>query len=504
MTLLSPISMTFMTIISGSTLTAQGFEGSSPRRLPTPNETHAGKVSVSDRCRDAFFQYALPLKKIAKFIPAAKDANKDAIKDATDVLDLDADDCVDPKRRTALVKILSKLLNEHERTALLIVPADGVNNNNNNNNNADRKLASDALERGIVSAIGPDLAKSLRTIHVAMTPGGKAIAVDDLLKAIAVDFWTTKPSLIFSAMPPSEDHLATALAMNLAIPVVLVGPASIEGDATKKLKSRRIFRIFPDQTHLAVTLAKGACARGLKKTGILRPATPEAGSFAKHFEAAFTACGGLVASGGNYITANFEAVDQAIKELALGLRTKQATTSHPAGLLILDDARVARHAAKVAKLNGLTNLTLMGHHRWRSATIIQPFDPDFEKAFFVDYLGLNQSSAGSLPEFPEPQATWQATWLATGRRAGQLASATFQAGSGYPRKNLHRIMAALPSPQDDFFQSRTFFGPNLNAWWPAFVFTISQGTLIGKPSIASGEPALDSKPREVRAIPATR
>ena len=445
-------------------LMAQGFEGSSPRRLPTPNEV-VPKEGTRNPCREAFFQYGLPLKKIAKYVRGGTNVSE--------IMALDADDCLVPQRRIALVKLLTKLLNEHSNQALLLLPSDGAN--------AEKNMANAALARGIADAIVTTQGKSLTTVRISLPEAGKTLTGDDLLRAIANQFWTTKPSLIISALNPTEDAAATSLANDFAIPVVLVGPPPPQdSDSSKKTKSKRIFRIFPDQAHLAATLAKTACSRGIKKLGILRPSTAESGAFAKSFESAFKLCGGLIATGGTYTTASFQSVDLAIKEIAPALTPtpgKSGGFAAKSGLLILDDARVARHAAKVAKLNGLTSTTLMGHHRWRSATIVEPFDPAFEQAFFVDYLGLNQSAGGSLPQFPDPQATWQAIWLATGRRAGQLASATFQAGSGYPRKNLHRIMATMPAPQDGFFESRTFFAANLEAWWPAFVFTITQGNL---------------------------
>ena len=475
---------------------AQGFEVSSPRRIPTPNEAPAKDTAGSppssesapltkngetrDRCRDAFFQYALPLKKIARHIPNTKFA--------AEVMALDADDCLAPQRRIALVKLLTKLLNEHDLNALVLVPEDGKN--------TERNLATDALIRGMKSALGPGQEKSLNIVRIPMQESGQSMTVDDLIKNIAMTFWTTRPSMIISALTAAEDSAAGSLAKDLAIPVVIVGPAPIDKRGTKTKKSQRIFRIFPDEGHLAATLAKTACNRVIKKAAIIRPSSPAAENFANLFETKFKSCGGLVATGGVYVNANFESVDLAIKEIAPALSTapgSSAGTAAKAGLLILDDARVARHAAKAAKLNGLPAITLMGHHRWRSATIIEPFDPAFEMSFFVDYLGLNLANTSSLPQFPDPQTTWQAVWLATGTRAGQLASATFQAGSGYPRKNLHRVMATLPAPQDRFFGSKTFFMPNLEAWWPAFVFTITHGSIQANPTIDQGE-AIPAKP----------
>ncbi len=475
---------------------AQGFDVSSPRRIPTPNEAPgksnggstgspesklmANNGETRDRCRDAFFQYALPLKKIAQHTPNTKFA--------AEVMALDADDCLAPQRRIALVKLLTQLLNEHDLNALVLVPEESKN--------TEKNLATAALIQGMKAALGPNQEKSLNIVRIPMPEPGQSLTVDGLIKHIAKPFWTTRPSMIISALTSAEDSAAGSLAKELALPVVIVGPAPIEKRGAKTKKSPRIFRIFPDEAHLAATLAKTACNRIIKKVAIIRPSAPAAENFANLFETKFKSCGGLVATGGVYASANFESVDLAIKEIAPALTPAPGGspgTAAKAGLLILDDARVARHAAKVAKMNGLTAITLMGHHRWRSATIIEPFDPAFEMSFFVDYLGLNPSNTNNLPQFPDPLATWQAIWLATGTRAGQLASATFHAGSGYPRKNLHRIMAAMPAPQDNFFGSKTFFMQNLEAWWPAFVFTITQGKIQANPTVDQGE-AIQAKP----------
>ena len=468
---------------------AQGFNQSNPRRIPAPDDSRkpgtnaTGQVTVAttgkrDKCREAFFQYALPLKKMAEY---AKESGALA-QEANEVLGLDADDCQHPARRVSMIKLLTRLLNTHESKLLLIVPMDTGNSNAN--------MATAALETAIKAGIGGDSAKAVVTARVPQPEAGRPLTPQDITKAIAVPFWAGKPTFIVSAMPPADEAIISNLARELAVPVVNIGP----GPAGEKNmpKSARVFRIFPDQKLLATTLARTACERGIKKAGVIRPSIAEAGIFAKNFEQAFAGCGGVTASGGVYTTANFESVDAAMKDIAPALAPGHANGPAPApgpgnvpvrtGLLILDDARIARHVAKVASLNGIANATLMGHHRWRSATIVEPFDPAFEGAFFVDYLGTSVgpnvaigATGTNQSQFPDPQVLWQTVWSETGRRAGQLAAATFQAGSGFPRKNLHRIMVGLPAPQDRFFTTKTFFGPDLAAWWPAFVFNISQG-----------------------------
>lgn len=456
---------------------AQGFSQSTPRRIPAPELNRPSNSSTTetgnspspgkrDKCRDAFFQYALPLKRMAEY---AKESSAVA-QDAHEVLGLDADDCQDPGRRVSMIKLLTRLLNTHDSKLLLILPGDSGNANATNQANASN-LATLALETAIKATTGE---KKVVTLRIPQPPGGRALTPQEITRSIAIPFWTEKPSFIVSAMPPADEAIISNLARELAIPVVNIGPAPA-GDNGKS-QSARIFRLFPDQRVLAATLATTACAIGIKKVGIIRPSSPEAGAFAKNFDKAFSACGGVTATGGVYASANFEAVDAAMKDLAPAL----AQTAVPVrtGLVILDDARVARHVSKVAGLNGITSVTLMGHHRWRSATIVEPFDPAFEGSFFVDYLGPNVATGSSQSQFPDPQALWQAVWSETGRRAGQLALATFEAGTGYPRKNLHRIMVGLPAPQDKFFTSRTFFGPDLSAWWPTYVFNISQGKVL--------------------------
>jgi hypothetical protein len=268
---------------------------------------------------------------------------------------------------------------------------------------------------------------------------------------------------------------------------VIVGPPKIEDDpgqqSSPDRKERnpkravRVFRVFPDQSHMAKLLARTACNRGLKKTGILRPASPEAGAFARAFEYALARCSGFVAKGGVYAKAEYESVDIAVKQISESLRGGPDT-----GIVILDDARIARHAAKVLRNHGIRSATLLGNHRWRSPTIIQPFDPLFEQSFFVDYLDTSE-----VPEFPDASTLWQAIWQLNGKRAGQVAIHAIQAGKGYPRKNLHRLMMSLAAPKDSFFSSERFFSANQTSYWPAFAFTITRGALTKSPAAVQGD-----------------
>lgn len=496
------VSTTIWSIGAGAAR-AQGFTQSSPRRIPAPDQTRetegtgqpeASKNRNRDKCREAFFQYAIPLKKLAQYLKISPPLASEA----TEVLALDAEDCKTPDRRIHLIKLLTRLLNTHDTKAMLLVPATAPSAPQKGQAGTNADLAVAALERGIAASLGAEGLKSLQTLRIPAATGAQALTEDDIAKAIAIPFWTHKPALLLSALPPSDEFLVSSLARELAIPVINIGPAP--ADENPKARSARIFRLFPDQKHMAITLAGTTCARGIKKVGILRPSSPESGAFARNFESAFSGCGGVTAQGGIYASANFEAVDIAMKEIVPGLIPGPNATTTRTGLLILDDARIARHVSKLAQINGITSVTLMGHHRWRSPTIVTPWDPAFEGSFFVDYLGLNLSSGNNQTQFPDAQTMWQTIWAETGRRAGQLIKATFDAGSGYPRKNLHRIIAGLPAPQDTFFKSRTFFGPDLSAWWPAFVYTISQGKVQGGQSGTHAEPV--ARAPAVTAAPA--
>ncbi|MEY4632154.1 MAG: hypothetical protein RIQ81_2274 [Pseudomonadota bacterium] len=460
-----------------------GFKTSTPRRIPAPGPNVATpriKGDLKKLCRDAFFQYALPLKKIAR--KHAGTFSGDDSKSATDILALDPSDCDDLKRRVALITTLSRTLNTHTQLAIALLPEP--------TGNAGTDAASAAMETGLKSAFPAANAGQLRIMRIRETT---IKSVDDLLEsAISRALWTEKPALLISGLDPAMDDLLAGFASAVGIPVVVMGPPPVTDsdqgtgkgasqDLKKKnKKSLRMFRIFPDQAHLARLLAQTACNRGLKKVGILRPSSPESGSFARAFENTLAGCSGFVARGGTYAKPDYEAVDAAVKQISESLQGGTGT-----GIVILDDARIARHAAKVLKNHGIHGAVLMGHHRWRSPTIVQPFDTLFEQSVFVDYLGTS-----NLPEFPDAATSWQAIWELNGKRAGQLAVATVNAGKGYPRKNLHRIMATLPAPSDPFFGSKSFFSPTQTSWWPAFAFTITRGALAANPAVMQGDAPL--------------
>jgi hypothetical protein len=152
-------------------------------------------------------------------------------------------------------------------------------------------------------------------------------------------------------------------------------------------------------------------------------------------------------------------------------------------------------------MNNLGPVTLMGHHKWRSPIIVQPWDAAFEQSFFVDMVGplATESTKTQLKGSLDQQELRETVWNLTGRRTGQIVDGVFNSGANYPRRNLHRIMLSMTAPSDAVFTTRTFFNATNEAWWPSYVYLISQGNYLAKPEIIWQEP-INTEPANPRTI----
>lgn len=491
------IALMSLSELAGQRANAQGFEPSETRRIPAPEpqtQTRTqGTRSIQKKCRAAFFRYAIPLKQVAsELIPTqpkqAEESESSAeIQAANLMMALDANDCSNKERRSSMVKLLTNVLNHHERKVIVMMPPP--------------REPKNLVARIFLSELQKELSsqnkKSLSEIEIPTGANGSGVSKATMIRMLAKTYWYEKPALIVSLLGGENDEVTAEVSKALSIPVVLAGPALAQRNL--RIRNPRLFRIFPDQTQIAESLAKAACGRGIKTSGVLMANSPENLAFAETFKREYTRCGGVTLDGGTFVKADFESIDRAIKELTpkfAKLKQPQHSNSpdnhHRNGLIVLEEARIVRHAAKVAQINDLHAIALMGHHKWRSPLILQPYDSFFEGSIFVDMIGPLSSNTGqtALKKMPDQQEIREAIWRLAGKRTGQLLNSLFEASTGYPRRNLHKIILSMPAPNDVVFKTNTFFNEKNESWWPNYIFTISKGSLADDPMVLWDEPGL--------------
>ena len=337
-------------------------------------------------------------------------------------------------------------------------------------------------------------------------------------------------SIIIAATDlPSEQHLITR-AKSLDFPLMLLANGGPDSD----MRGAPVFRVVPNISTMGQALAAAAVGRGFKKVAVFKPADGRADAMNTAFVKAFVGLGGSVGFLGSFTSGNFESKDTIVQE-AFKINSPERREEHELlyqqmklaatergesfnpklailppvidfdAIFLPDDFRSVRHFAKILRYHGVKQMPLLGHQGWRSQGLLEPYDRFLEGSIFVDYVG----SYGELPVslnaaaytdtantwFLAPEFSSTLDYQLIGYRAGSLSTPILLSQKSKRRK-FAEFLRKAPNKQVGFFAGRSNFDEQQHSVWPAFIFTLKEGTL----SVQSATPTYQSRAQQSAAL----
>lgn len=335
--------------------------------------------------------------------------------------------------------------------------------------------------------------------------GGSSHQTD---RALAELILKDRVSLVIGGLDPHDAETLAKRSAEFGIPTILLAR-----ERELLNRSNFAFRIYPDEQHLAKTLAKAAKAKNWQKIAILKPASGKSDAIVRYFEEAMLSLGGEVLTKVTYTAGDFESMSAAVKQLfhidpakrrdeyqeayktAQDLALQSGMPFDPRTVLLKpiidadavflpDDFRTARHFAKLFKFQRVDRLPMIGNHEWRSPGLLEAFDESFDGAIFADFIGSYASLPASIaapttgsPYFINPQAVVPTDFKLIGYRTAKVASEIAQQ-TPLNRLQLARYLQSLVQKSDDQGSNKSsIFAADRNVVWPTYVFSVHRDGL---------------------------
>ena len=313
--------------------------------------------------------------------------------------------------------------------------------------------------------------------------------------------------------PPAAETLAE-WGTKLMLPVVL-----LTRERELAATSKYVFTLYPDQKHLADTLAAKAAQRGYKRFAVLRPAGGKSDRVAAYFRADVQQQGGQIVNDLIYTPGNFDSMQAVSRQLfktdpaeraddyrqAMRRARRRAARKHVAFnprmvvlkpivdfdcIFIPDDFRTVRHFAKLFKYNQVDHLPLIGDHEWRSPALIDPFDSFLDGSVFADFIGSYTTLPPAVsapttisPYFVAADKVAAVDFQLIGYRAARAARLAL-AQPTLPRPHFADALRSLTSHSPAFFGTGPVFDAGRHSRWPTYLFTVSKQGLTLESDVA--------------------
>jgi hypothetical protein len=405
------------------------------------------------------------------------------------------EDCNAPATRAAAVRATFDAISAQSGRVGIILPLSGPR----------AKLAAFVLE-GLRAGFR-DAGLNFEAVAVVKDSGGDARLVDQRLAELV---FKDHVGLVIGGLEGAEAPELTKWSQDLMLPVIL-----LTRDRDLPQQARFGFRVYPDETRLAQTLAAAAAKRNYRRFVILRPAGGKSDKISAAFKDAVVAGGGTIVNDLVYQPDNFESMSAVSRTMfkadaeerrdeyqrAYWKARQQAKAQgvpFDPRLVVLkpivdfdavflpDDFRTVRHFAKLFRFNMVSKLPMIGNHEWRSPGLVEPFDDFLEGSLFADFIGsytkvpssLGVATVGS-PYFVAPDNVVRVDFQLVGYRAGRTAGLGLRTlPAGAQRKDVAAALQKLPSDAAQFFGQGLVFDAQRSSNWPTYVFDVSNGQIV--------------------------
>ncbi|MCX6118544.1 MAG: hypothetical protein NT027_13460 [Proteobacteria bacterium] len=337
-------------------------------------------------CLKLFNRYAVPYKDLWAKRP--KDLKIEDTDGLNLIEDMTAQHCQETETRKEFITLLTKLLNQHSGKIAVILP-----------------LTTKIQTRHIIKGSKNLDPKNVLIIYdsVSQLPRLESFLSEAIFKHRA--------SAIVAGYESSELLTLNEVSAKFSIPVF-----AINNPQPNSVKNNFMYYTHPTPNGIAQAIVKANKFYNHKKISILRPNDQHSDNIARELEIVAKSEGVEVLHNVSFDNRRADQMERAARQLfklapnerldelkrlfenAKRHAAAKGQTFNPRmvalqpvvlqdAIVILDHFKSVRHMAKIFTYLGVRKLPLVGHFEWRSAGLVEPFDPVFSGSYFVDIIG---------------------------------------------------------------------------------------------------------------------
>ena len=407
--------------------------------------------------------------------------------EATDGLAMIADmsdqHCTDAEARKQFLGLLSKLVNVHQGKIGIILPLS-------------TKPHAKQILRGIEASLRAQNIDPKKTLLVFDSQSRTQLTEQYLVEMIFHEHVTA----VMGGYEAADAATLKSWSSRVLMPTFLLN------DQGHTAMNPWSFYTYPSQRHLARSLVQANKKYGQKKISVMRPTDSHSDEMVNLYIDEAKKAGIDVMHNVVYDPKRIDQMEAAARklfqiepsdrrdELQRLYETAKQDAKHnnqpfnvrmislqpivaQDAIFIADNFRTARHMAKVLTFLGVRKLPLFGGIEWRSPGIIQPFDPLFNRGFFVDFIGSYDSAPQELrvptegsPYFIASDKVEDTDFALLGYHAIEAPLILTKALSTPRRK----LLGLLPR-QDEKAPNKPAAFDSMNMMnWPTYIFKITQ------------------------------
>lgn len=345
--------------------------------------------------------------------------------------------------------------------------------------------------QGNAAFIRTGMIKALRQINPPLLKRTRLVESKDFTKLISAPE-KLKFSMLLGGYLSSEIDPLRAIARQSLMPTAILSPG-LRTDVDQAL-----FFAYPGHRDLGRKILEELQSRGHKKISIGFSQGNEEEPVAQYIKKNAEKYGIEVIYFESYFGTDYGRIDQFVRkvlELDPAKRQEEVRAlqenappnskqelllppkpQHDA-LVVLDEARIVRHIAKILAFYGARDFVLAGASGWRNSDIIQSADPLMSRSFFVDFLPVPAAFAkvvdvkntADIPEgvfLPEESTELEFKWI--GYHLGQFLHRL----SVQSLKDRQSILRYLNARSSRFTDDEGYF------LWPVQTFNIRYDQVI--------------------------
>lgn len=444
--------------------------------------------TTAENCSRMLNGLVADIKSLAKFISKAEIDSSQWLQKK--VLSFDSSDCKVREKRQDMFQIASNVIRESSRRVAILLPLSNFTASH-----------SQSVKQGIMKGAGLSDAEFNKRF-VFLDTHGNALGTD---QAISKAYFIHNATVLVGGMSRIEaDHISD-WSRRLLMPSLIThfSEQVIE-------KNKRGFLVFPNLDNLFKGISETLKSQNLKKLAVLYPNNQDNMDLIQRFAVAMENGGIQITHKASYNSTDYqsmEAAAQRIFEIDAGVRraeyneiyrrlkrrARRANAIFNSRLVslppiinmdavyIADNFRSVRYMAKIFEFLGVEKIRLFGNQQWRARSLIDPWDPFLDGAYFVDYVGSYTSLPGGLSvssagNFASPAQAQHIDYKLIGFLSGYAAKELVYSKSS-SRSQMHLYLQQLNIDEPNFFGKRKVFLEGRATNWPYFKFMVGGRSL---------------------------